>query len=411
VKSFSQDDKGCEVLFTYNINDNNLSNFYHKVISGGDRIVSYHWDFGDGYVSNESNPEHVYLNNGTYVTCLTVQFDNNCIATYCDTIKVENSSFDPMINYSISGNVYAGNCLLPEGVVVLFRKINEKYKAIAYTNVHNGLYSFNNLVQGNYWLYAIPYFNVNTVYYPNYFPTYYGDKISWQQASSIFVNGIHTNKNIYLLNSLDFFIGNDSVYGNIIISDSSSFEYNVYLNNWFSEELPPQDNLQYAPNQVVLLADENNKVQRFALTSHMGYFVFKSIPRKIIKLKVEKFGVNSPIYSLNPESENNVLFILNTDSVFIKVDKNNYQNSLLVNVFPNPVTSNIAFIEINTDNFNDKIEIVLSDLNGQLIYNQKFSNFGKELYLMPLQNLSNGIYLVSVKSKDNVIYKKIIISR
>jgi PKD repeat protein len=41
-------------------------------VSGGDIPYSYHWDFGDGVISNIANPTHVYESSGMYTVTLTV---------------------------------------------------------------------------------------------------------------------------------------------------------------------------------------------------------------------------------------------------------------------------------------------------------------------------------------------------
>ncbi|MEL7533131.1 MAG: PKD domain-containing protein, partial [Bacteroidota bacterium] len=43
--------------------------------------LTYAWDFGDGNISNQSNPAHVYANNGTYTVSLTVTDINGCMQT------------------------------------------------------------------------------------------------------------------------------------------------------------------------------------------------------------------------------------------------------------------------------------------------------------------------------------------
>jgi PKD repeat protein len=43
--------------------------------------VTQSWDFGDGQVSNEQNPEHSYANVGTYVVNLTVTNEYKTVAT------------------------------------------------------------------------------------------------------------------------------------------------------------------------------------------------------------------------------------------------------------------------------------------------------------------------------------------
>jgi|GEM_PF-4261396 PKD repeat protein len=406
--SQSDDKSNCEVIFQYSIQDNQLSSFSHKVINGTDRIVSYYWDFGDGYTSNLANPHHVFLSEGSYITCLTVVFENNCVATYCDTIVVNNPLLDPEQNYGISGYVFAGNALLPEGVVLLFRKINNQYRAISYTKVYNGFYSFNNLMPSQYWLYAIPYFNVNTLFYPNYFPTYYGNKLLWQDAVSINVTGMHNNKNIQLLSSYEMFIGNDSLCGKVFISDSAFFEYNVYLNNWFSSEMPPQNNLNLAPNQVILLADNNNKVQRFALTSHYGEFVFKRIPNQILKIRPEKFGISSQTFTIDLSQQNDVEFYINSSSFIINVNEVETNNLFKINVFPNPTNYSFIYVDILASDKPSNAEISLLDIYGRVIINQNFLHSNKETYIIPLHNCAPGTYIVSVRI-NNKIQKKIFV--
>ena len=53
----------------------------------------YHWNFGDGFVSNAMYPNHYYSSSGWYNVCLTVIDSlNNCADTWCDSIYVPNSA-------------------------------------------------------------------------------------------------------------------------------------------------------------------------------------------------------------------------------------------------------------------------------------------------------------------------------
>lgn len=71
-------------------------------IDESDSAGSWHWDFGDGSLSNLQNPVYQYLEYGKYQVCLTV--DNECGSSeYCDTINycaLSNAYFQ----YSISGD-------------------------------------------------------------------------------------------------------------------------------------------------------------------------------------------------------------------------------------------------------------------------------------------------------------------
>lgn len=49
----------------------------------------YHWDFGDGTVSDATNPEHLFSEPGIYTICLTVgEEGTDCYDTYCEEIFI-----------------------------------------------------------------------------------------------------------------------------------------------------------------------------------------------------------------------------------------------------------------------------------------------------------------------------------
>lgn len=47
--------------------------------SGGSLSYSWHWDFGDGNISDEQNPEHIYTHSGIYTVTFTVTDNENHI--------------------------------------------------------------------------------------------------------------------------------------------------------------------------------------------------------------------------------------------------------------------------------------------------------------------------------------------
>jgi PKD repeat protein len=408
---FSQVKTNCEVYFSANVSNNQLSTFSQKVISGGDGVISYQWSFGDGYSSTSQNPEHVYLHPGNYVTCLTVQFDNNCITTYCDTVSVSYFSVDTTKNYGISGNVFAGSASLPNGIAILISKdSSQNYRAVRYAEIQQGFYSFSYLKYGKYLIYAIPYFDVNVLYSPNYFPTYYGNELDWQDASLITVNGFYHNMDIYLENSDDILYGNDSISGTVFISDSTYFEYNVYLNNWFCDSLPSQADLQLAPNQVLLLLDENEKTQRFSLTNHEGKFVFYDLPQQILKLRLEKHGLYSASTDINLQQPHaDVNFTIQPHSITIGVEENEMNPQHYMAVYPNPV-ENIATVHVVTDAITD-ITIQVCDISGKFVFNQTFKNNLTDNYLIPFNHLASGTYLLNILFPNSSPFQSILLKK
>ena len=57
-----------------------------SVISG--EIVSYFWDFGDGYTSTDENPAHIYTEIESFTATLTAETRNGCTSTYSMVIPV-----------------------------------------------------------------------------------------------------------------------------------------------------------------------------------------------------------------------------------------------------------------------------------------------------------------------------------
>ena len=78
------DNHGCGTDFTVQVTEpsEDSASFQfeitHKTVTFSNQSSqgSYTWNFGDGQSSDEQNPEHTYLNDGTYNVCLTVT--TNC---------------------------------------------------------------------------------------------------------------------------------------------------------------------------------------------------------------------------------------------------------------------------------------------------------------------------------------------
>ncbi len=75
------DDSGC-APHTIQFEDNS--------VSGDGAINNWHWDFGDGTISTEQDPEHVFLYQSNFAVTLIAKDDNNCtgIKTYNNLISV-----------------------------------------------------------------------------------------------------------------------------------------------------------------------------------------------------------------------------------------------------------------------------------------------------------------------------------
>ena len=61
---------------------------FHGSASGGVPPYSWRWQFGDGAVSNEQNPQHAYATEGVYQASLTVQDSIGNVATDSTTVYI-----------------------------------------------------------------------------------------------------------------------------------------------------------------------------------------------------------------------------------------------------------------------------------------------------------------------------------
>lgn len=76
--------------------------FYDSSEDGGSDIIAYVWEFGDGGISTEENPTHIFPFEGVFEVCLTIYTADSCSSTYCwpvdimddDTTEVCNALFE-----------------------------------------------------------------------------------------------------------------------------------------------------------------------------------------------------------------------------------------------------------------------------------------------------------------------------
>ncbi len=404
--------KYCDVSFSYEFSATAQNiKFITKTIDSN-RVINWHWDFGDGSFSNLQNPKHQYNQHGIYIACLTIITADSCENTFCDTVKVGQTTNS---YFSISGNVYAGSALAPLGVVLLIDKDNN-YKAKRYCLVNNGHYEFGQVYAGNYIVYAIPNFNLDINYYPTYLPTYFGieNSTNWQNASVLNVSGSSLyNQNIHLNCNTDIFYGPDTISGTIKILDANSFEYNIYYNNWFNNNVSHNNiNLEIAPNVPVLLLNAEDEPVRFAVTDSNGNFTFKNLPINIYKVAPQKAGLFT--IPANIDFTTTALTTLNTNlyiatsNIYSHVSENNYFEIINnIAVYPNPTSDNVI-INISIKK-SVPLLINIENIDGKTILSQSIVSQGLDKYILPLSNLSAGVYILKIQVQgEPVVVKKII---
>ncbi|MCX7955139.1 MAG: PKD domain-containing protein [Bacteroidales bacterium] len=404
---YSQSEK-CSITYSANLYGNFLISFSAQS-ENSNNIIRYLWDFGDGTSSSLQSPYHLYLKSDTYYVCLTVTYSDGCIATSCDSIFITDAISLSRTGNKIHGHIYVGNNLLPEGAVILISIVNDKYKAIAATKIVNGHYFFNNIPLGKYFLYAIPRFNVTCNYFPHYLPTYSGNVTYWANASNITFNDTNVSVicNIQLYADYSFYAGNDSIYGYVYVEDTLNFEYNVYFNLFGDKVNIDYYELHKAPHQVILLYDKYNKLLNFALTDLNGYFTLKNLPSDIFKVKLERHGINSAVFTSNTTSQNFVKFVIQKDTITINVKSNFYKEHDAILILQNPVENYLTLKVNSSSNF---IFLHIYNSSGIIVYSEKITieKNSNEIIFVPLALLKKGVYFLKVSDLNSHYIKPFI---
>jgi N-acetylneuraminic acid mutarotase len=74
----------CQIFFVV-YPDSVANGWYYGILYTQGTNLTYTWDFGDGFTSNQMLPSHTYATPGRYILCLTVSDGAGCSYTYCDS--------------------------------------------------------------------------------------------------------------------------------------------------------------------------------------------------------------------------------------------------------------------------------------------------------------------------------------
>jgi PKD repeat protein len=87
-----QNINGCNATFTYSVDTSGYGYSFVDGSTSSSNIVSYSWSFGDGTSSNLQNPNHTYMQPGSYLVCLNIASSNGCTSSICNTVNVTGSN-------------------------------------------------------------------------------------------------------------------------------------------------------------------------------------------------------------------------------------------------------------------------------------------------------------------------------
>jgi PKD repeat protein len=381
----------CKANFSYIIVPDSMSAsplprtwvYFNDLSYSTDSIVYWSWNFGDGTFSNLRNPSHLYsfVQDSVMVT-LKIESLSGCVDSMVQFIYI------PVINplYSMSGTVEGKNELLPQGIMVLYKKADNGFFMLHDANlINNGLFSFSGLNAGKYVLYAMPHMYLSE----KYFPTYYVNKLHWANAQIIDLNSNIGGLTLKMVSTRILEKGIGTISGTIINNNETTKQKSARLKSIMSELATPV--YLYTPSGEVLsmsLTDENNT------------FSFDELPYGTYVLRVESLNLQDyeTTITISPEvpEVNDVVFNL-ANPVSIK-DLNQSAKLTVRNVDANNIAVRVSKGGVYT--------ITVIGLSGKTIVNNTINLETNSDKVISLGSAPKGIYILKLQNKSNSVFTK-----
>jgi PKD repeat protein len=380
----------CDAYFSYY--DSNLTVYFSGFVkTSSSKIIQYDWDFGDNKYGTGQNPVHTYSANGQYLVILeTMTIDSlndTCISKYYEyinlgqqqrgyiygTISSKSYSVDKAIVYLISFNAKDSTLTAVDSMYAM----DSGGVAFYYFDVAFGDY----LVKA-----ALTPSSTN---YSHCIPTYYGDVLFWNQATTVNVNSQnpYATANIVMLNGTN-------PAGPGFIGGKTSKGANIWLLN---PGVPMQ-------NVEVLLLDQSGAPISYDFSESTGDFAFKSLPFGTYQVYAEVPGKNTipAIVTIDAQtpSISNIQIIITEEGVKTSV-KTDLSESVegAGSIYPNPVHSMLKIDFSIKKSVSINVQII--NTAGQIMDSRVVRlNAGKNTLSLDTWSLPQGIYNLSIKSDD-----------
>ncbi|MFC2100297.1 PKD domain-containing protein [Bacteroidota bacterium] len=374
----------CDADFSYYLDTLiNTPNYFHFFDnSTGNNIISWSWDFGDGYQSAQKNPQHQFITGGTFQVCLKIVAFNintglSCIDSVCKTLIVSNPS-----HYTLGGQIFAGNYPINYGNAYLYYKVGYDFFPLDTTYFDTyGYYYFQSIPQSNYIV------KVETTkddpYNGQYYPTYFGNNLFWEQASLINLNCNIWQSGVNLIPIPGAPLGVGTIIGKVI-----HFENN-----------PPWDK-KPVPFADVYLLDTGHNPFDYIKSDANGYFTFSGLGYRSYYLTADvtgkcvqtKFVTLDSIYSIS-----DTVFLVVEECSTVGINDLDASSQIKMEVYPNPAHDNINILFSKT--FSGIYEFEIMNLLGQVVYHDQIMHIDENTIItLDLNDLPSGIFLLTAKS-------------
>jgi len=274
--------------------------------------------------------------------------------------------------FSLEGKVWHNGQPVHNGVILAVKDDVQGARAVDITYTEpDGYFLFDKLMEGNYYIYAVP----DTLTQNGTVPGYYAHKLKWQNAHyfNVYANTYDVD---IMLPSVDYQLpaGEGSISGYFITPASSMFAKDIYCNSWFEE-----DNLEYCNGglsniTVFLYNTSGTKLLDYTLTDEIGHFYFNNLPYGNYIVDAEKASYQTSVSSLitlspDHQNETNIVLELTGDRIDIFGGSGKTPHSAALAVYPNP-TNHFLHVPVSEDMSGTAIINIYNSM-GHLVFSEE----------------------------------------
>jgi len=364
----------CYADFEYYFDSSpNMPNHIHFENTSTGPITYCEWDFGDGAQSESFNPEHEYGGAGYYTVCLKVFVLDSLNQIICS----DSTCKEIRVLFNIGGHVFAGDFPVDSGYAYLYNyhQLQEPMQEIVFNEF--GYYYFYQIPEGDYYIKVVPHESLQIAH--NYFPTYLGNEIFWQDAYLINVYESNWELDIHLEEAPGPQSGPCSLSGNV---------FNL-------------QNYQCVEGVEIILLNENMTAVHYDLSDEEGAFGFNELDYGNWYLQGEICGYLSEPMLISFDENNNEIEDLEiyVDPI-VGITKHQINDVFWGSPFPNPADDEI-FIDSQSLQ-SSTVNIQLFDIMGHQISTYKtFLEKGNSSLNIPLpRSCPNGLYVIKLIAND-----------
>ncbi len=307
--------------------------------------------------------------------------------------------------YFVEGKLWSSQKDVNPGVVIAFKQSDVGARAVQIKSTESdGAFRFEKLMEGSYYIYAIP----DTNNFDNAAPFYYANDLRWQDAYLLKVDADVYDVDIHL-QVTDFVlpVGEGSISGHMELPPESKFSSDIYCMPWFENSNGDFCSDGLSNITVLLFNNSKAKLLDYTLTNALGNFYFNQLPYGEYVVDAEKAGlltIPSTVITLSPEHKNETGVVLQISQQKITVFLNPLApDEVFSSVFPNPASS-----EINIPYLNPLLissQIVVYDIFGNRVLSNKITTEKTSSSInISIIKLTSGLYFGQIINSSQTIH-------